>query len=217
MRHRPHHVLPGHVLPGYVAVLALALLLLVALPSPVADAQPLTPLTPSLPQVAGGHVTVLVLDMSGSMRENDPNGLRCSAANAYIDLSGSNDFIGVVGLDNAGRSGGPHGYGPAQVWAQPQDMATIADRQSLKDTIKAKSNNCRPDASTPTFDALNQALQMLVKATSNAKCAGTCDGSVILLTDGAPQPSSDGQIGAIKNELVPQFKQHGFPVDAVAL
>ncbi|HEX8034083.1 MAG TPA: hypothetical protein VF510_09560, partial [Ktedonobacterales bacterium] len=49
-----------------------------------------------------GHVTAIVLDMSGSMAQNDPAGLRCSAANAYIDLSGPGDFIGVVGLDNAG-------------------------------------------------------------------------------------------------------------------
>src|SRR5215470_7200058 len=144
MRHCPHRVLPGHV-----AVLALALLLLVALPAPAAGAQRLTPLTFSLPRASSSHVTVLVLDMSGSMGENDPDGLRCSAANAYIDLSGPGDFIGVVGLDNAGHSGGPHGYGPAQVWAQPAEMATVADRQHLKDTIKAKSNNCRPDASTP--------------------------------------------------------------------
>src|SRR2546421_9153925 len=49
---------------------------------------------------AKGHVTILVLDMSGSMSTNDPNSLRCSAANAFIDLSGPGEFVGVVGLDN---------------------------------------------------------------------------------------------------------------------
>src|SRR5262249_41204728 len=192
------------------AMLALALLLLVALPAPVADAQPRIL---DLPQAPSGHVTVLVLDMSGSMADTDPNGLRCSAANAYIDLSGPGNLIGVVGLDNAGQSGGPHNFGPAQVWAQPAEMATVADRQRLKDTIKTKSNNCTPDQSTPTYDALNQALQMLTRATSDGKH----DGSVILLTDGAPQPDSDNQIATIKSELVPQLKQHSFPVDTVAL
>src|SRR5437016_1187216 len=47
-------------------------------------------------------VTVLDLDMSGSMTGNDPSGLRCAAANAYIDLSGPGNFIGVIGLDSAG-------------------------------------------------------------------------------------------------------------------
>src|SRR5947209_3892390 len=49
---------------------------------------------------ASGSVTVLVLDMSGSMGQNDPQGLRCSAANAFIDLSGPGSHIGVIGLNN---------------------------------------------------------------------------------------------------------------------
>src|SRR5437899_4621329 len=44
-------------------------------------------------------VTILVLDMSGSMSASDPAGLRCSAANAFIDLSGPGNYIGVVALD----------------------------------------------------------------------------------------------------------------------
>ena len=48
---------------------------------------------------------------------------------------------------------------------------------------------------------------MLSKTATNGRT-----GSVILLTDGAPMPNSDGQIGSIKTNLVPQFKQRGFPV-----
>ncbi|MGZ6390874.1 MAG: vWA domain-containing protein [Ktedonobacterales bacterium] len=160
-----------------------------------------------------GHVTAIVLDMSGSMAQNDPAGLRCSAANAYIDLSGPGDFIGVVGLDNAGATGGPQNFGPAQVWAQPAEMSTVAARTALRNTIAAKSHNCQPDSSTPTYDALNQALKML----TNATAGNTHTGSVILLTDGVPEPNPNDQIAAIKNDLVPQFKSHGFQVDTVAL
>ena len=78
---------------------------------------------------SAGHVTAIVLDMSGSMAGNDPNGLRCSAANAYIDLSGPGDYIGVVGLDNNGPTGGAHNFALAQVWAEPGEMATVAARQ----------------------------------------------------------------------------------------
>jgi hypothetical protein len=160
-----------------------------------------------------GHVTVIALDMSGSMGSNDPDGLRCSAANAYIDLSGPGDYIGVVGLDNTGATGGAHQFPLAQVWAKPAEMATVAARKQLRDVIATKSHNCRPDAATPTYDALQQALALLTTATAQSHLPG----SVILLTDGVPAPQQNEQISAIQKDLVPQFKQHNFPVDTVAL
>ncbi len=161
-----------------------------------------------------GHVTILVLDMSGSMAQNDPAGLRCSAANAYIDLSGPNDFVGVVGLDNtSGATGGPHGFVQAQTWSAPTEMATVAERAALRQVIATKSNGCKPDGNTPTYDALNQALGMLAPATHN----DAIPGSVILLTDGEPFPSTSAQESAITSDLAPQFKSHGWPVDTVAL
>lgn len=159
-------------------------------------------------------VTILVLDMSGSMSENDPNGLRCSAANAFIDLSGPGNFIGVVGLDNNNNGrGGPHNFQSAQVWAQPTEMSTLSARQNMQNVIKAQSHNCRPDNATPTYDALNQAMSML----SNATHGGKISGSVVLLTDGVPAPDSADQINAIRSDLLPQFKQNSWPIDTVAL
>jgi hypothetical protein len=160
-----------------------------------------------------GHVTIIVLDMSGSMGSNDPNGLRCSAANAYIDLSGPGDYVGVVGLDNTGPTGGQHNFPLAQVWAQPAEMSTVAARQQLHSAIATKSRNCRPDAATPTYDALQQSLTLLTAATAQTHLPG----SVILLTDGVPAPQQNEQISAIQKELVPTFKQHDFPIDTVAL
>ncbi|HEU4784723.1 MAG TPA: hypothetical protein VFS83_15385, partial [Ktedonobacterales bacterium] len=151
--------------------------------------------------------------MSGSMGSNDPNGLRCSAANAYIDLSGPGDFVGVVGLDNTGPTGGAHNFPLAQVWAQPSEMATLAARTQLHKTIATKSHNCKPDSATPTYDALQQALTLLTNATAQTHLPG----SVILLTDGVPAPQQNEQISAIQSDLVPQFKQRDFPVDTVAL
>jgi hypothetical protein len=147
------------------------------------------------------------------MGSNDPNGLRCSAANAYIDLSGPGDFIGVVGLDNTGPTGGAHNFPLAQIWSQPSEMATVATRKQLHDTIAARSHNCRPDAATPTYDALQQSLTMLNAATTQTHLPG----SVILLTDGVPAPQQNEQISAIQKDLVPQFKQHDYPIDTVAL
>jgi von Willebrand factor type A domain len=163
---------------------------------------------------SSGHVTVLILDMSGSMSQNDPNGLRCSAANAYIDLSRAGDFVGVIGLDNAdGATGGSHNFVRSQVWAQPGEMNTTSARQSLRSTLQDKSHNCKPDGNTPTYDALDQAYQMLISATQG----GQRSGSVVLLTDGEPFPNSSDQMSSIQSDLMPNFKSHGWPIDAIAL
>lgn len=185
-----------------------------ALTSPPPIASAASRVTLPARATASGHVTVLVLDMSGSMRGNDPQGLRCSAANAYIDLSGPGDFVGVIGLDATGATGGAHGFAQTVDWGlAPRELATVSARQSLRDAIAQRSHNCAPDASTPTYDALARAQAMLAATTQN----GAIPGSVILLTDGAPDPDPTGQIDAIQHDLVPQFKQHNWPVDTIAL
>jgi hypothetical protein len=92
-------------------------------------------------------------------------------------------------------------------------MATLADRQALRSAIQQKSNNCAPDAATPTYDALAKAEQMLASATQGGKIGG----SVILLTDGVPDPDTSKQVNAIRSDLLPQFKSHNWPIDTVAL
>lgn len=162
---------------------------------------------------SNGHVTIIILDMSGSMSINDPAGLRCSAANAYIDLSGNGDAIGSIGLDNAtGAAGGAHGFQTAQTWSAPVDMSTQSERFALKATIAAKSQQCKPDGNTPTYDALNRALALLQQSATGGK-----SGSVILLTDGVPYPNTDTQISAIQSDLIPQFQAHNWPIDSIAL
>ncbi len=158
-------------------------------------------------------VTVLVLDMSGSMGTNDPDGLRCSAANAFIDLSGANNYIGLIALDGDGDRGGTHQFQNAQSWADPAEMATPAQREALQTNLKTKSQSCQPHNSTPTYDALNRALNMLQQATEGKSVPG----SVVLLTDGTPDPDTTEQINAIQNELLPQFKQHNWSIDTIAL
>jgi hypothetical protein len=189
-----------------VGIMALCVLGVAAASSSANPAQAATPHA-----TANSHATILVLDMSGSMAQNDPNGYRCSAANAYIDLSGPGDYIGVVGLDDPnGNSGGTHA---AQIWSQPTEMATVAARQALRQTIAQKSNNCKPDGNTPTFDALSQAYTMLQHITQGGQIAG----SVILLTDGVPYPNTGTQISDIKAQLYGKFKAAKWPVDTVAL
>jgi hypothetical protein len=162
---------------------------------------------------SSASVTILVLDMSGSMATNDPQGLRCSAANAYIDLSQPGNFIGIIGLDGGNGQGGAHNFDQAKIWSQPVETATVAQRQQLQQAIATNSHNCQPDSSTPTYDALNKSLQMLAMATHD----GQIPGSIVLLTDGAPDPSTQEQINAIQTDLLPQFKEHDWPIDTIAL
>lgn len=163
-----------------------------------------------------GHVTIIILDMSALMSTSDPGGLRCSAANSFIDLSGTDDLIGVIGLDNNDNSrGGTYGFQQAQVWIQPTQVNTPLERTKLQQNVAVQSHKCQADTSgsTPTYDALYRALTMLTATTQ----AGQLSGSVILLTDSVPFPDRDSQITAIKRDLLPQFKQHKWPIDTIAL
>ena len=161
------------------------------------------------------HVTIMILDMSGSMQQNDPQGLRCSAANAFIDLSRAGEYIGVVGLDNNNATTeSRHNFLAAQSWATPTQMDVVAARHQLEAAITSKSRNCAPDGTTPTYDALDTALNMLKQATQGQQ---NISGSVILLTDGIPFPNPDEQVADINSELLPQFKQNNWPIDTIAL
>lgn len=191
----------------------LALLALVALVAPLASAiaigAPNAYAAPAAMRMAStGNVTILVLDMSGSMGNpggsgNDPDGLRCSAADAFISLSGPNQFVGVVGLV---------GDTQAKTWASPSEMATIQARQQLIQTVKEKSNNCYANGNTPTFGALSKAYAMLQSTATNGRV-----GSVILLTDGVPAPNTGQQQSDIITQLVPKFRSSHFPINTIAL
>lgn len=159
------------------------------------------------------HVTVLILDMSESMARNDPGGLRCSAAEAYIDLSGPGDWIGVVGLSDAGGQTGAYSFNAAETWSHPVEMATVQARNSLKLLIQQRSDHCHAGGNTPTYDALQQAAQMLASSTDH----GRLPGSVILLTDGQPNPNTAEQLASIQHDLLPQYQRHRWKIFTVAL
>lgn len=195
-------------------LLSMSLLFSPLVVSSTAQAHTLTLKSVSVPQATTGHATIIVLDMSGSMGTNDPQGYRCSAADAYIDLSDVNSYIGLVGLDNNnGATTGVHNFQTAPIWAEPTNTATLQDKESLKQIIANKSNSCRPDNTTPTYEALHQAYDMLQTITQQHHISG----SVILLTDGTPAPDTDSQIAAINSELLKEFQAKGWPIDTIGL
>lgn len=54
-----------------------------------------------------GNNTVLIIDCSGSMRNNDPmiNGTcgRIEAAKGFVNVSGSNDYIAIIAEDSQAK------------------------------------------------------------------------------------------------------------------
>jgi hypothetical protein len=168
-----------------------------------------------------GHVTILILDMSTSMNGNDPGGLRCSAAKAYIDLSNANDKIGIIGLTNTDSATADDSYHflSAEIWRQPVPVGVLSQREALENVITQRppgEPDCQvPYGSTPLYDALDQARKMLAQATSDP--GGNLSGSVVLMTDGQPFPNQQKQADAVLNDLRPIFLKHHWPIDVVAL
>lgn len=170
---------------------------------------------PSHQTASAGHITILILDMSWSMIQNDPNAVRCTAAEAYIDMSGLNDQVGIIALTDGGEpiKQAPH----AIAWQSPWPTDIPSQRQYLKNVIEQRppgSPSCQnPFGNAPTYDALQQALNMLEQATA----VNNIPASVILLSDGMPTPDSSTQVSDIDTKLIPKFQQHHWPVDTIAL
>lgn len=154
-----------------------------------------------------GHLTIFVLDMSGSMATNDPDQVRCQAAEASIDLSGPGNMIGIIGL--AGEQ--------AQIWREPFPTDVVSERTALKQAIEqrpADSPGCQhPSGNTPTASALDLAWNMLNTTTARQNLQG----SVVLLSDGVPYPDTNSQLTTIQNTLLPLFQQRHWPIDTIAL
>jgi Mg-chelatase subunit ChlD len=143
-----------------------------ATPSPAAPTA-----TPPPPQAATAdprHVTVLILDMSRSMRSNDPDDVRCAAARTFIALGQPGELVGVIGFSDS----------HARVWAPP--METTPDNQRTLE--QAVADNCRTGVYTPTYRALDEAYRQLDGA------PGSGPRSAMLLTDGVPEPGGGAEI-----------------------
>ena len=195
----------------HIAVMLLAVYFALALMGHSVDAQARVSKADVISAADAGHVTILILDMSGSMSSNDPEALRCSAADVYIDLGRHGDEIGVIALTSVSVQQ----Y--AQVWQEPSPVDVMAEREQLKQSIENRPRgtpSCQhPSGNTPTYDALYQALRMLNYATHG----NNLQGSVILFSDGQPYPNTQEQEQDIVNTLLPQFQKHHWLIDTIAL
>ena len=142
---------------------------------------------------------VLVIDNSGSMRENDPNFLRLAAAKLFIDLSDPGDKIGIVVQSDSGHTR-----------KLTKSMRLVKERKDIDD-LKGMVNGLREETlggETHMGDALQQAYELLDSTPGNQYARGANQRQfVVLLTDGLP--TGGGQRERV-DEYALRFRDRGY-------
>ncbi|MBK7217604.1 MAG: VWA domain-containing protein [Candidatus Promineofilum sp.] len=142
------------------------------------------------PSGAAQLSVVLIIDSSGSMTLNDPQGLRLEAAKAFIDAAQPGDEIGVVDFADDARLLAP---------------VTLIQSAANRNTLKSAVDQVRASGSTNINAGLNVGFAALSVATSTAGRAA------ILLTDGAHN------IGDYDDNSHRQYAARGWPIYTVGL
>ena len=112
----------------------------------------------------------LIIDSSGSMSGSDPNNLRISAANFFIDLSGPTVQIAIIDFDDSART------------LAPLTFANPTGKTDLKSAV----NRVGVGGGTNIGRGLQKAFQELIASKSNAKKVA------VLLTDGEGSYTQQG-------------------------
>jgi hypothetical protein len=115
----------------------------------------------------------LIIDSSGSMAWNDPQGLRKSSAKHFIDLLKEKDKAAVVDFD-----------GSAHIWGPLREIQTGDDKTALKNAV----NKIDSSGGTNIGAGLQAGYNELLKDYSLNKKAA------ILLTDGVGSYSNQAQL-----------------------
>ena len=125
---------------------------------------------------AGNSDVVLIVDHSGSMKQNDPQDLRFAAAKLFIDLSDPRDKIGIVVLSDRVRTR-----------SLTRNLVRISSREEideLKGMIDALRNEPKGQE-THMGTALDLAYDLL-NATPGSIRGANQRQFVVLLSDGLP-------------------------------
>lgn len=150
-------------------------------------------------QTAGADY-VLIVDNSGSMRDNDPDFLRVAAAKLFVDLADDNDRIAIVAMSN-----------PEQTVSLLDGLANLdfpEKRTVLKTDLKQ-----RLDETVPTFfggTSMNEAMTLAYQLLGKSKRPKF----IIMLTDGLPDPFEE-QTEAVRALM--KKRQNQAQVYAIAL
>lgn len=143
-------------------------------------------------QARTGNIdVVLVIDNSGSMKENDPNNLRIAAAKLFIDLAGDNDKIGIVAFSDD--------VGTQKLTRRLMSLRDKETRRELKSLI-----------TTPVYGnetKMGQALELAYQLL-NEDPEPNFKQFVVILSDGLPTPfeSEDKKIKEVIDKFNPYWK-----------
>jgi Mg-chelatase subunit ChlD len=139
---------------------------------------------------ATGVDIALIIDSTGSMVQNDPQGIRREATKAFIDASSPGDRISIISFSSS-----------ASNLAFMRTIISDTDKEFLKQAVDGVGSS----GSTNVNAALNAGFRSLQSSTSiNPKAA-------ILLTDG---DHTDGQYRDISHQ---QYRDEGWPVYTIGL
>lgn len=111
----------------------------------------------------------LVIDTSGSMAETDPNNLRKTAADIFVDLLSPEDYLGLISFST-----------DVTEIAPMQRIGDVTNKQAIKDTLAPIVN---VDGNTNYQLALHAAERQLDSFTEK-----DVQKVIIFLTDGVPEP-----------------------------
>ncbi len=149
-----------------------------------------------------GMAVVFLLDNSGSMKNNDPQGLRFTALKMFVDQLGSKDKVGLVSFGTGSK-----------VLVPVSGLEIYEQRELIKSEQAADSNEW-----TDLKAGLDRAYAELERIQGEAR------GLVILLSDGEPEPGPGHASAPARekyfNELwerVQDFAVRGWSVYSIGL
>lgn len=154
---------------------------------------------------AGNSDVVLIIDNSGSMKQNDPQNLRFAAAKLFIDLSDPRDKIGIVVLSDRSRTR-----------SLTKRLIRIGSREEI-DELKGMIDALRNEPygqETHMGTALNLAYDLLDATPGSIRGANQRQ-FVVLLSDGLP--TGVGQRERV-DQAVQRFRERRYwKIFAIAL
>lgn len=123
------------------------------------------------------HIALyIIIDSSGSMSTNDPNGLRWTAVRLLVNLLNDGDEVAIISFNDAplAFTSTTNDYGPLIRIGRDADKDTI-----LIDLLEFEKNN-PPSGATNMYQAFNSVEPLVRQARSDSQPY------IIFLTDGVP-------------------------------
>jgi Ca-activated chloride channel family protein len=115
---------------------------------------------------------ILLIDISGSMNDEDKIGQVKQASQAFLDKMDANNRVGLVVFNDG-----------------VQTLVPLGSVESVKATIKSTIQNLRADGGTAIYDAITQVVGKLNEEKDPDRIR-----AVVLLSDGADTASSQSSL-----------------------